>query len=509
MARLRRINATTYEANLPRARVEVGDADSADFLPVAKIDSFEGETRFKVGYADRPYSALGLDPDAEEVDRITLTEGVYYPPYEVGVWYDEGDLLEYEGGLYEVVQAHTSQEDWPPPEVPALYKVSTPPGVIAEWEQKEGAHDAYDIGDMVLFEGKVWRSLYYPNTWTPTEYPDGWEETDGRVDVDCYFIEEYGEQRVGAFEFEIVLRDKPLSNVVTMQVDMQGLVAYYQPELTQEEIDEGAYRPDDVVGSYAVYHATCGQMHRAEDAQKYMTGKAFHIYRPKVMDANGDWVWGELSLEGETLSITIDQTWLDSAAYPVRVDPTFGYVDENGDGIVGGTSTSYNPNRIKGVWFTGGDGNAISISLYMQVENRTGDVQCALYEKTGADTGDYAGGTEERFFDDSLLQWETFNFTNGPQVSSQIDYWICLWGNVSVGLGYGLRGRYDSFSEGDFTIGRVDTQYETDGWPSSFTLGNLTRRYDSIYCTYEEGIPVPVLTAEQVGSDIKLTWVYA
>ena len=504
MARLRKINATTYAADLPRARVEIGDGESEQFLPVAKIDSFEGETRFKVGYADRPYSALGLDPDAEEVDRITLTEGVYYPPYGVGVWYAVGDLLEYQGGLYEVVQAHTSQEDWPPPEVPALYKVSTPPGVIAEWEQKEGAHDAYDIGDMVLFEGKVWRSLYYPNTWTPTEYPDGWEETDGRVDVDCYFIEEYGENRVGAFEFEIVLRDKPASNVVTMHVEMDGLVAHYQPPLTQEEIDEGAYRPEDVVGSYAVYHATCGQMHRAEDAEKYQTGKAFHIYRPKVMDANGAWVWGVLFLDGETLSITVDQAWLDSAAYPVRVDPTFGYVDENGDGIVGGTEHVVTGSGI--YWTSYGfapdvDGKITGIYRYIRGIGNPDNAIC--YEPVVEDAWG-VGYVEPKPIDTEVGYWA--EWSTSVEVTSGVSYVIAS-GNSDAEVT--SNSRYYDVGEGTSyysLLGGMQSALDTE----NHTMSSSSRQY-SIYCTYEEAapIPVPVLTAEQVGADIKLTWVYA
>ena len=497
---LKRVNATTYAADLPRARVEIGDADSEHFLPVAKIDSFEGETRFKVGYADRPYSALGLDPEAEEVDRITLTEGVKSDPWVPDLWYEVDQVVEYEQTLYRIVQSHTSLAHYPPPIVPALYTPYTPPGVIAEWEQKEGAHDAYDIGDMVLFEGKVWRSLYYPNTWSPTEYPDGWEVTDGRVDVDCYFIEEYGEQKVDAFEFEIVLRDKSLTNIVTMQVEMDGLTAHYQPQLTQEEIDEGAYRPEDVVGSYAVYHATCGQMHKAEDAEKYQTGKAFHIYRPKVVDANGDWVWGELSLEGETLSITIDQAWLDSAVYPVRVDPTFGYVDENGDGIVGSSTVGTLSSRIRGSLYTDDyalfdDAEIESISAYCTPASST-LMRYAIYDSSRnfiASTNEISGPLSEG--------WHKGYF-EAPVSLVAGDYIIALWYNSLPGL------KMDSITGYPGILWNyVHTYVSEDSWPDPLATGTSHASVHSLYAS-EKPAPVPVLTATQVGSDIKLTWVY-
>src|SRR3990167_10435198 len=60
---------------------------------------------------------------------------------------------------------------------------------------------------------------------------------------------------------------------------------------------------------------------------EYKTGKAFHIYRPKVIDANGVETWGDLNIDEQNglLTVTIDQTWLETALYPVIVDPTFGY----------------------------------------------------------------------------------------------------------------------------------------------------------------------------------------
>src|SRR3989304_956204 len=95
------------------------------------------------------------------------------------------------------------------------------------------------------------------------------------------------------FEFEAILQEKPLSNVFNFQLTgTENLNFFYQPALTQQEIDEGAERPENVVGSYAVYHKTKGVMND-ESGMEYKVGKALHIYRPKVTDANGDRVWGK------------------------------------------------------------------------------------------------------------------------------------------------------------------------------------------------------------------------
>ena len=50
-------------------------------------------------------------------------------------------------------------------------------GGAPEWVQPTGAHDAYQTGDTVTFEGQEYTSLIDGNTWSPTAYPQGWEKT--------------------------------------------------------------------------------------------------------------------------------------------------------------------------------------------------------------------------------------------------------------------------------------------------------------------------------------------
>ena len=49
-------------------------------------------------------------------------------------------------------------------------------GATPEWVQPTGAHDAYQTGDHVMFEGAEYVSLIDGNTWSPTSYPQGWEK---------------------------------------------------------------------------------------------------------------------------------------------------------------------------------------------------------------------------------------------------------------------------------------------------------------------------------------------
>lgn len=141
----------------------------------------------------------------------------------------------------------------------------------------------------------------------------------------------------GGVEFEVVLNEKPESNVVEFTIETKGLDFFYQPELTEKEVEDGCVRPENVVGSYAVYHKT--KKNNKIGGRYYKTGKAFHIYRPKIIDKSNNWVWGELNIDEANglLTITIPQSFLDDASYPVVVDPTFGYTsggasDQPGNG---------------------------------------------------------------------------------------------------------------------------------------------------------------------------------
>ena len=49
-------------------------------------------------------------------------------------------------------------------------------GATPEWVQPTGAHDAYQTGDTVTFEGQEYKSLIDGNTWSPTDHPQGWEK---------------------------------------------------------------------------------------------------------------------------------------------------------------------------------------------------------------------------------------------------------------------------------------------------------------------------------------------
>ena len=129
-----------------------------------------------IARGDRPHD---LTADLVRADMLTADElatlAGAYPAWAPGIVVMAGDLRSHAGSVYACIQGHTTQADWEPHLTPALWRHTVAEGVIPEWVQPTGAHDAYNTGDMVTFEGSVYRSLIDANVWSPTAYPAGWE----------------------------------------------------------------------------------------------------------------------------------------------------------------------------------------------------------------------------------------------------------------------------------------------------------------------------------------------
>ena len=115
-------------------------------------------------------------------DEQALEISTVYPAWEAGKAYAQGDIITYgvndvgDTKLSRVAQAHTSQADWIPSGTNALY---TPIGLTDDgypvWSQPTGAHDAYNTGDIVDYNGTLYKSTIDGNVWAPDAYPAGWE----------------------------------------------------------------------------------------------------------------------------------------------------------------------------------------------------------------------------------------------------------------------------------------------------------------------------------------------
>ena len=105
-------------------------------------------------------------------DETALTGVELFPAWVVGKAYAVNDRAQYNGTLYKCVQAHTSQSDWMPSATPALWKTVSI-DEYPEWVQPAGAHDAYNIGDKVTYNGQHYVCTSDGNVYAPDVY--GWQ----------------------------------------------------------------------------------------------------------------------------------------------------------------------------------------------------------------------------------------------------------------------------------------------------------------------------------------------
>ncbi len=116
-------------------------------------------------------ASIALD-DADALEAIQL-----FPRWDDSAKYEVGDRVRFQNVLYKCLQSHIAQPTWTPIAAPSLWaKVLIPdPEVIPEWEQP-GSTNAYQIGDKVRYNGKVYESVIANNIWSPESYPQGWRE---------------------------------------------------------------------------------------------------------------------------------------------------------------------------------------------------------------------------------------------------------------------------------------------------------------------------------------------
>jgi len=277
------------------------------------------------------------------------------------------------------------------------------------------------------------------------------------------------------FEYEIILKQKPITNHMEFNVNSTDAVFYYQPPLyleygltepdaTCNATDCGNFhRPVDVVGSYAVYS-------KSRRNNQYKTGKLFHIYRPEIIDASNESVWGVLDYSNEILTLTIPQEFLDKAKYPVLVDPGFGNAG------TGGSNAYLQDNHLAGTYWTfPADLDTLDNCTFYGQSNfatRSGKPVIVLQSTKGIVTN---GVGTAAVLSAASPQWTTLVFGTAPTVSASTDYYIML---VTNGDGFSYNTRYDTWT----SHGLLDTgnSYASPSNPGGSTNNN---NY-CFYCNY-------------------------
>jgi len=191
------------------------------------------------------------------------------------------------------------------------------------------------------------------------------------------------------FEFDAIIRNKsPKGRYrIPFNIQTKGLRFFYQ-DPDSILVNPNWHAPDSVIGSYAVYNAENKwnetEIRGADTTYNiYGSGKAFHIYRPKVWDNDGDTVWGEIEIDADRgmMWVGADSAWMANATYPVTLDPSFGRE------TMGASSQTITNYRHYALWAinteTPGAGTITSADLYCWVTENTGTNQAVVhcYEK--------------------------------------------------------------------------------------------------------------------------------
>ena len=121
-----------------------------------------------------------MDVNTQAADMMEVAS--VFPKYQIGKVYKAKEVFAYgenavgDAQLYQVLQDHTSTEEWTPDTANSLYKaIGVTESGYPEWVQPLGVSDAYNTGDIVSYNGTLYKSLIDSNTWSPEAYPQGWE----------------------------------------------------------------------------------------------------------------------------------------------------------------------------------------------------------------------------------------------------------------------------------------------------------------------------------------------
>lgn len=228
----------------------------------------------------------------------------------------------------------------------------------------------------------------------------------------------------GGLEFELVLKDKPSSNKIDLSIRTRGLRFLPQPALTKREIDlynnrlpGGAFRPDNIIDSIAIYHAT--KKDHILGKTNYATGKFSHIPRPIITDATGKSIWGKWILVDplKHWQIEIDQEFINTATYPLVIGPTFGYTSV-GASTIGGTN-----NAVGNKAAPASNGDVTKLTFYGKKAFSNKSVKAVVWLQSDLSIiTNGVGGTV--LVDSSTPQWWDINYGTSPAVTSGTDYYV-------------------------------------------------------------------------------------
>lgn len=244
-----------------------------------------------------------------------------------------------------------------------------------------------------------------------------------------------------AMKMDILLNEKPDTNRFCYTIE--GAENYnfeQQPEAyTQFEIEHEAYRPEEMMGGFAVYHKT---LHDNE----YETGKVGNIPFPYIWEVDNPATKqraDSFTYQDGQLCVVVQQSFLDTATYPVRIDPTFGY------SAIGASATALLVNETAGnLYIAPPDAGATSIAkftLHTQRRLATDQFKAVLYDTSGNVITNGVGGAADA---PAAYAWTDSSFATPPTITPGTSYGLNVVMSATVDYKYdtitGTYGLYDN-----------------------------------------------------------------
>ena len=151
----------TTEASIAVLRLRDGEA-MYDIEPMPPSGDERAEAHQVVR---RIVAELVRDETLDETEIAGVT--AIFSAWRVGLVVEVGDVLLWDGGLVECLQAHTTQQDWDPDQTPALWKVHRTDDGDSPIEWQPGL--ALTTDDQVIHDDIVYDVIQAHTT------QDGWE----------------------------------------------------------------------------------------------------------------------------------------------------------------------------------------------------------------------------------------------------------------------------------------------------------------------------------------------
>jgi len=284
-------------------------------------------------------------------------------------------------------------------------------------------------------------------------------------------------EAAGGFEFDITQHVKPASRVIEFTLRHKGLNFFYQPALTQTQIDEGVERPADIVGSYAVYHAS--KSNHISGQTNYKAGKAFHIKRPWAEDSTGKRVWCDLNINpvANLMTITLPKQFYNNSTWPILIDPTFGFSSIGGSNGGAINDRAYGHGNATQHYNASSGDTVTKIEMYTR-STGSGLVDLGVYDMLGAGVNNANKlGSSQINVPTNSASW----IANSVSISLTAgnDHFLAHKGTGSA------RRYWDNTSAGDSTedTGSVTSAVLDNTWTENTTDNETV----SLFATYTTG----------------------